>query len=225
MAISDSGALHDIGRVVPRSMATADDHSLQQRSRAFLDELYRTVRTPLWRVRRAENLLSADSGRLLRQMVNVSAARLVVALGSADGVAAVWLADALREAPGGRGDRALIAFERDADAAHRARAAVRGAGISRYVDIRCDDPMRLLGHLDAPIDLALVLDTFDADAARLLPQLTASLRPGGILITPQLQRRQRALAGWLAAVRDPDGPYCSLTLPLDGGLEWSVKHS
>ncbi|WP_428383185.1 class I SAM-dependent methyltransferase [Nevskia ramosa] len=225
MPITDSGALRGISRVAPHSMPMAGDRLLQHRPQAFLDALYQSARAPLWRLRRTESSLSAESGRLLRQMVDVSAARLVVALGSADGVAAVWLADALREAAGGRGDRALIAFERDADAAQRARAALRGAGISRYVDIRCDNPTRLLGELDTPIDLVLLLDTFDTEATALLPQLTAKLRPGGILIVPQIQRRRRALAGWLATVRAPDGPYRSLSLPIDGGLEWSVKQA
>lgn len=223
MPISDSGTLRGFGRTVSHSTPIADDRPFRHRPQVFLDALYQPVRAPLWRLRRPERLLSADCGRLLRQMVDVSAARLVVALGSADGVAAVWLADALREAPVGRGDRALIAFERDAGAAHRARATLRGAGISRYVDIRHDQPTRLLGELDTPIDLVLLLEPFDADAAALLPQLTAKLRPGGILIAPQIQRRQRALADWLASVRAPDGPYRSLTLPIDGGLEWSVK--
>ncbi len=223
MPITDSGALRGFGRTVSHSTPIADDRSLRHRPQAFLDALYQPARAPRWRSRRPECLLSADCGRLLRQMIDVSAARLVVALGSAEGVAAVWLADALREAPVGRGDRALIAFERDAEAAHRARATLRGAGISRYVDIRCDNPTRLLGELDTPIDLVLLLDTFDADATALLPQLTTKLRPGGILIAPQIQQRRRALVGWLASVRAPDGPYRSLTLPIDGGLEWSVK--
>lgn len=225
MPITGSNVLRGIGRVLPPSMPMAGDCSLQHRPQAFLDALYQSARAPLWRSRRPECLLSAESGRLLRQMVDVSAARLVLALGSAEGIAAVWLADALRQAAGGRGDRALIAFERDPETAQRARLVLRGAGISRYVDIRCDSPTRLLGDLDTPIDLVLLLDTFDTEATALLPLLTAKLRPGGILIVPQIQRRRRALAGWLAGVRAPDGPYRSLSLPIDGGLEWSVKQA
>lgn len=225
MPITDSSAWRGIGRVLPQSMPVAADLLLQHRPQAFLDALYQPARAPLWLSRRPECLLSAESGRLLRQMVDVSAARLVLALGSAEGVAAVWLADALRQAAGGRGDRALIAFERDPEAAQRARLALRGAGISRYVDIRCDSPIRLLVELDTPIDLVLLLDTFDTEATALLPQLTAKLRPGGMLIVPQIQRRRRALAGWLASVRTPGGSYRSLNLPIDGGLEWSVKQA
>lgn len=224
MPMPDSSPLHDPGCLLASASTLLIDTPAPSRFARLVSTISRHILgAPRWRWQQPARCLSADSGQLLRQMVDVTGARLVLALGSADGVAAVWLAGALREAAGGRGDRALIVFEPDVEAARLTRIALRGAGISRYVDIRCDDPARLLDELDTPVDLVLLLDPFDAGASALLPRLTARLRPGGVLIAPRLQQRQLTLAGWLAAVRAADGAYRSLTLPIDGGLEWSVK--
>ncbi len=85
--------------------------------------------------RDAREPLSATSGQWLQQLIVATRAQLVVTLGTADGIAAVWLADALRSIPGGRSDRALIGFEHNPASAQRARDVLRRAGVSRYVDI------------------------------------------------------------------------------------------
>ncbi len=224
MPMSDSSPLGDPRYLLPRSSPLATVGQAPPRfAQVLLEFLQQIMPTPRLRRRRSIGRLSTDTGQMLQQMVDVTSARLVLALGSADGRAAVWLAGGLKEASGGRGDRALIVFEREAETARQTRTALRGAGISRYVDIRCDDPVRLLDELDTPVDLVLLLDPFDGEASALLPCLTARLRPGGVLLVPRLQYRRQALAGWLAAVRAADGAYRSLTLPIDGGLEWSVK--
>lgn len=224
MPMPDSSPLRDPGYLLASASTLVIDRRAPSRLAQLVSTIARRILSaPRWRWRQSARCPSTDTGQLLRQMVDVTGARLVLALGSADGVAAVWLAGALREAAGGRGDRALIVFERDVEAARLTRSALRGAGISRYVDIRCDDPTRLLDELDTPVDLVLLLDPFDGDASELLPRLTARLRPGGVLMVLRLEHRRQALAGWLAAVRAADGAYRSLTLPIDGGLEWSVK--
>ncbi|MBA4283955.1 MAG: hypothetical protein C0434_00280 [Xanthomonadaceae bacterium] len=166
--------------------------------------------------------LPAESGRWLQQLVHAARAQLVVTLGTADGLAAVWLAEALRSVPGGRSDRALIGFEQDPESARRARDVLRRAGVSRYVDIRCDAPARALLAVDAPIDLVLLLDGFDADAAALTDLLLPKLRPGASLVAPQIVRRRR-LADSMATRCVAGGPLQGLRLPIDGDLLWLVK--
>lgn len=166
--------------------------------------------------------LPPESGRWLQQLVHAARAQLVVTLGTADGVAAVWLAEALRSVPGGRSDRALIGFERDSESARRARDVLRRAGVSRYVDIRCDAPARALLAVDAPIDVVLLLDGFDADAVALIDLLLPKLRPGASLVAPQIDRRRR-LVDSIAARGVAGGALQGLRLPIDGGLLWLVK--
>lgn len=209
------------------SMTTASP-----RARAFLDARY-SGEHPQQRLlhwlaacwpsaRDARKPLSATSGQWLQQLIAATRAQLVVTLGTADGIAAVWLADALRSVPGGRSNRALIGFEHNPASAQRARDVLRRAGVSRYVDIRCDAPSQALTTLDAPIDLVLLLDSFDAEAALVLDLLLPKLRPGASLVVPQIGRRRQ-----MAAVVDrhsaADGALSSLRLPIDGGLQWSVK--
>jgi len=166
--------------------------------------------------------LPANSGRWLQQLVHAARAQLVVTFGTADGLAAVWLAEALRSVPGGRSDRALIGFEQDPASARRARDVLRRAGVSRYVDIRCDAPARALLAVDAPIDLVLLLDGIGDDAAALTDLLLPKLRPGASLVVPQLRRR-RMLADSMAARCVAGGPLQGLRLPIDGDLLWLVK--
>lgn len=202
------------------------------RARAFLDARY-SVDPPKPRLGHwlaalwpgpggSRNELSAISGQWLQQLIGSSRAQLVVALGTADGTAAVWLADALRSVPGGRSDRALIGFERDPATAQRARDVLRRAGVSRYVDIRCDAPARALTAVDAPVDLVLLLDSFDAEATVVLDLLLPKLRSGASLVAPQIARRP-ALRACLERHCAADGPFQTLRLPIDGGLEWLVK--
>lgn len=166
--------------------------------------------------------LPVESGRWVAQLVHAARAQLVVTLGTADGLAAVWLAEALRGVPGGRGDRALIGFERDTESARHARDVLRRAGVSRYVDIRCDSPARALLAVDAPIDLVLLLEGFDADAAALTDLLLPKLRPGASLVAPQVDRRRR-LADSVAPRCTAGGTLRGLRLPIDGELLWLVK--
>jgi len=202
------------------------------RARAFLDARYSVEPSKLrlgnWLAALwpsaggSRNALSAITGRLLQQLIGASRAQLVITLGTADGTAAVWLADALRNVPGGRSDRALIGFERDPASAQRTRDVLRRAGVSRYVDIRCDSPARALSAVDTAIDLVLLLDSFDAEAAVMLDLLIPKLRPGASLIAPQIARRPDLMA-CLERHCASTGPFQSLRLPIDGGLEWLVK--
>ncbi|MDH4459381.1 MAG: class I SAM-dependent methyltransferase [Nevskia sp.] len=166
--------------------------------------------------------LPVESGRWLAQLVHAARAQLVVTLGTADGLAAVWLAEALRGVPGGRGDRALIGFERDTESARHARDVLRRAGVSRHADIRCDSPARALLAVDVPIDLVLLLEGFDADAAALTDLLLPKLRPGASLVAPQVDRRRR-LADSVAPRCTAGGTLQGLRLPIDGELLWLVK--
>ena len=202
------------------------------RARALLDSRYTPEPSTRSLVRRwlsrwpgigaTSEALPVESGRWLQQLVHATRAQLVVTLGTADGLAAVWLAEALRSVPGGRGDRALIGFERDTESARRARDVLRRAGVSRYVDIRCDSPARALMAVDAPIDLVLLLEGFDDDAAALTDLLLPKLRPGASLVAPQVDRRRR-LADSMAPRCVAGGPLQGMRLPIDGELLWLVK--
>ena len=203
------------------------------RSRAWLDACYRAEQSRQaglrwlhrWRWPGSTDRpadLSAASGGWLQQLVHATRAQLVVTLGTADGAAAVWLAEALRAVSGSRSDRALIGFERDPAAARRARDGLRRAGVSRYVDIRCDAPARVLANLDVPIDLVVVLCGFDDAPCELVARLLPCLRAGGSLVVPRARRRPRLVAAIDRHCAE-DGPLQALQVPLDGGLLWSVK--
>lgn len=217
----------------PALMSRAGLEAGPLRSRAWLDACYRAERSRpaglrwlhAWRwpgLTDGPPDLPAASGGWLQQLVHATRAQLVVTLGTADGAAAVWLAEALRAVPGSRSDRALIGFERDPAAARQARDVLRRAGVSRYVDIRCDAPARVLATIDVLIDLVVLLGGFDDDASELVERLLPRLRAGGSLVVPRFQRRPLLAAAINRHCAD-DGQLQALQMPLDGGLLWLVK--
>lgn len=219
MTPADTSAACPIPTALPRARALLDARYAAKSSKRGLGQWLAA-----WWPGSAgsRNALSAISGQWLQQLISASRAQLVVALGTADGTAAVWLADALRSVPGGRSDRALIGFEHHPAAAQHARAVLRRAGVSRYVDIRCDAPLHALTALDASVDLVLLLEGFDAEATTVLDLLLPKLRSGASLVAPQISRRP-VLRACLERLCTADGPLQTLRLPIDGGLEWLVK--
>ncbi len=166
--------------------------------------------------------ISAARGALLNQVTRMLDARLVIALGTSQGVAAVWLACALREQGRRSGDRGVIGLEPVAAHAHAARALLRSAAVARYVDIREGAVCEELSRIDEPIDL-LFIDGHPSAALgsplSLIRRLHSRLRSGGAVIVDRI-RRWPAAADWL---RNPANGYCAITLPYTAGIEVSIK--
>ncbi|MGM9336352.1 methyltransferase [Streptomyces murinus] len=54
--------------------------------------------------------------------------------------------------------------------------------------------------------------------------VTPLLRPGALVVCDNVVSGRRQHADYLAHVRDPAGPFTSITLPGHGGLEVSRKN-
>ncbi|HEY6424953.1 MAG TPA: class I SAM-dependent methyltransferase [Pseudonocardiaceae bacterium] len=121
--------------------------------------------------------VSAEQGALLTLLARVTAARLIIEVGTFTGYSTLCLARGL--APGGR----VVACEIDPKPLEIARSHWERAGIADRIDVRLGDAKETLRALplDEPVDLAFV----DADKAGYpdyVTELRRRLSPRGLIV-------------------------------------------
>jgi predicted O-methyltransferase YrrM len=161
--------------------------------------------------------VAPEVGRLLYLLVRNRRPSLIVEFGTSLGLSTIHLAAALRDNGHGR----LVTAELNAAKAERAAAHLRAAGLEDLVEIRHGDAFVTLAGL-RDIDL-LLLDGWKALYLPLLRQLEPALAPGCLVIGDDTCLRREILTPYLAYVRDPAHGYTSCELPLDDGLELSIR--
>ena len=143
-------------------------------------------------------------------------AQRVVEVGTSFGVSTLYLASAIRENGGGT----VIATEYEPAKAAAARANYAAAGLADLIDLREGDLRETLKVIDGPVDFVLM----DIWTEMVLPAIE--------LIAPHLRRGAVIIADNTTSFRNPYRHYFdfldangfqTLTLPFEGGLEFSVK--
>ena len=190
-------AVNDPFRVVESQearIALAHLHRQAHRNRWW--QLLRSLSlTALTHEPKAENharmapYLRRTTGALLHQLALMADARLIVSIGSCGGLAAVWLACALRGGRGRQGDRGLICIEEDAACGALTRSAVRAAGVSRYVEVTDVYAPNVAARIDDTIDFVFVDGHFET-AARCLQLLYPHLRHGAVVFAHDVASRE-----------------------------------
>jgi predicted O-methyltransferase YrrM len=158
-----------------------------------------------------------DQGELMYLLCRALGARRVVDFATSVGFSALYLAAAVRDSGGGQVIGAEIVPAKIATA----RRNLGEAGLAEFADIRAGDARQTLKHLDGPIDFALI-DGWPGDegpslALEVMQVVAPQMRPGAIALN------DNAEADYLSFVRDPANGFRSMTLPLKGGTELSVK--
>jgi predicted O-methyltransferase YrrM len=158
-----------------------------------------------------------DQGELMYLLCRALNARLVVDFATSVGFSTLYLAAAVRDNGGGQVIGAEIVPAKIATA----RRNLREAGLEELVEIRAGDARQTLKNLPAPVDFALIDGWPRAKGPSLslevMQVLAPQLRPGALVLN------DNAEGDYLAFVRDPSHGFRSMTLPLKGGTELSVK--
>lgn len=115
-------------------------------------------------------------GRLLYLLARLSKAGRILELGTATGYSAIFMGAACRENPG-----RIISLEIDSAMAERARHNIARAGLTDFVEVRCEDALRALAAFDQHVDM-IFMDVEKQDYAKLLPMLTKIMQPNGLLV-------------------------------------------
>jgi predicted O-methyltransferase YrrM len=159
--------------------------------------------------------VARENGELLYLLARGRAATRVVEFGTSFGISTIFLAAAVRDNGGGE----VITTEIHPDKARTASANLAEAGLADLVRIRTGDALRTLTELPGPVDLVL-LDGWKDLYLPVLRILEPSLRSGALIVADD---RSMLPAAYLDYMRDPQNGYHSVEIPIDDGLEVSIR--
>jgi len=160
--------------------------------------------------------ISPEQGGVLYQTARLIGAQTIVEFGTSFGISAIYLAAAARE-NGGR----FVGTEIEPNKISAARANLLSAGLSDVSEILAGDARETLRDFERPIDL-LLLDGWKDLYLPVLQLLRPKLRKRSVVFADNIFTFPKALAPYVAYMRDPRNGFESMTLPLGHGLEYSV---
>jgi predicted O-methyltransferase YrrM len=105
-----------------------------------------------------------------------------------------------------------------------ARRNLDEAGLAAFSEVREGDALQTLRDLAAPVDLVL-LDGWKDLYLPVLDILKPKLRKGSVVVADNIRHPffvRKAMARYVAYMRDPANGFQSTTLPIGAGIEYSV---
>jgi predicted O-methyltransferase YrrM len=157
-------------------------------------------------------------------------ARRVVEAGTSFGVSTIYLASAVRDnllqANDGVSDRSetgvVIGTEYEPEKVKMARGHFAEAGLVDLIDLREGDLRETLADVKGPIDFMLI-DIWTPMARPALSLIAPKLREGAVVICDNTQQFREAYGDYFEFVDDPRNGLRTMTLPFEGGLEFTVR--
>jgi len=167
--------------------------------------------------------LDRDKAEFCYQVCRALGARRVVEAGTSFGVSTLFLAAAIRDnlrQIGGNG--VVIGTEYEPQKARAARAVFAEAGLSHFIELREGDLRDTLVDVDPPIDF-LLIDIWTPMARPALELLAPRLRDGAVVICDNTEQFRDAYREYFEFVDNPANHLHTMTLPFQGGLEFTVR--
>jgi predicted O-methyltransferase YrrM len=163
--------------------------------------------------------LRPAQGELMYLLCRAHTPGVVIDFATSAGASAIYIATALRD--NGIDGRVISADWRPERIA-AAEENLKAAGLSEYVELRCGEPIDVLGELPGPIDFMWV-DGWPrlsppSRAQHVVSHLTPNIRPGALVLNDARE------PDYVEYMRRPGGPF--RTSILDIGIlsvrEWSA---
>jgi predicted O-methyltransferase YrrM len=174
--------------------------------------------------------LDRSKAEFCYQICRALRARRVVEAGTSFGVSTLFLAAAVRDnlrqetqglyGPGQSG--LVIGTEYEPEKAKMARGHFAEAGLADLIDLREGDLRETLVDVKGPIDFMLI-DIWTPMARPALSLIAAHLREGAVVICDNTLQFQEAYCEYFDFVHDPRNGLRTMTLPFEGGLEFTVR--
>ena len=163
----------------------------------------------------ADKLVALDpiKAEFCHLLCRALSARRVVEVGTSFGVSTIYLADAVRANGGGT----VIATEYEPAKAAAARETFAAAGLADLIDLR-----ETLKVIEGPVDFVL-MDIWTEMALPALELIAPHLRRGAVVVADNTTQVRHAYGRFFEFVEDPKNGLRTLTLPFEGGLEFTVK--
>lgn len=162
--------------------------------------------------------ITPEVGELYYVLATACGARTIVEFGASHGISTIYLACALRDLANGG---TLITTEILPGKAQAARRNVADAGLQDVVEIRVGDARDTLRDLRDPIDV-LVLDGRNDLYVPILELVEPDLARHALVIA-DLGKDDPDLEAYQQYLREPGSGYHSIALPVDAGIELSVR--
>ena len=168
----------------------------------------------------ADKLVALDpiKAEFCHLLCRALSARRVVEVGTSFGVSTIYLADAVRANGGGT----VIATEYEPAKAAAARETFAAAGLADLIDLREGDLRETLKVIEGPVDFVL-MDIWTEMALPALELIAPHLRRGAVVVADNTTQVRHAYGRFFEFVEDPKNGLRTLTLPFEGGLEFTVK--
>lgn len=158
-----------------------------------------------------------EQGDLIYLLCRGLGTRRVAEFATSVGMSTLYFAAAVRDNGGG----VVIGSELVPAKIEAARHNLAEAGLADYADIREGDARQTLRDLGGPVDFVLIdgwpLDNGPSLARQIIEIVAPQLRVGAYVMN------DNAEPDFLDFIRDPSNGFLSMTLPLKGGTELSVK--
>jgi predicted O-methyltransferase YrrM len=167
--------------------------------------------------------LDREKSEFCYQICRALRAKRVVEAGTSFGVSTLFLAAAVRDnvrADGGEG--IVIGTEYEPEKAKAARANFAEARLSDFIELREGDLRETLVAVEAPVDFMLI-DIWTPMARPALELVAPRLRAGAVIITDNTAQFPDAYRDFFEFVNDPANGLSTMTLPFEGGLEFTVR--
>jgi len=174
--------------------------------------------------------LDRSKAEFCYQVCRAIGARRVVEAGTSFGVSTMFLAAAVRDnvqhgAPaqlGGGGHPIVIGTENEPEKARMATGHFAEAGLDHLIDLRLGDLRHTLKDVSGPIDFMLI-DIWTPMARPALELIAPSLRQGAVVICDNTQQFREAYREYFEFIGDRRNGLRTMTVPFDGGLEFTVR--
>lgn len=160
--------------------------------------------------------VTPEMGRFLYLAALSVGARRIVEFGTSFGISTVYLAAAASETGG-----AVTGTEMEPGKAERALVSLSQAGLAEVAEVRTGDALETLPDVAGGVDL-LFLDGWKELYLPVLELMEPKLAPGALVLADNIHTFPEETRPYVDRVNRPDGPYRSVTLPFDSGLEYSL---
>jgi len=158
-----------------------------------------------------------EQGDLIYLLCRAIGARRVAEFATSVGMSTLYFAAAIRDNGGG----VVIGSEIVPEKAATARRNLQDAGLADLVDLREGDARETLRDLGGPVDFVLIDGWPSGEGPSLARQVMGIVAPQ--IRTGGLVMNDNAEADYLSYVRDASNGFRSMSLPLKGATELSVK--
>jgi len=161
--------------------------------------------------------ISKEQGEFIYITVRALRARNVVEFGTSFGISTIYLAAALQD----NGEGLVIGTEIEPSKHTHAVRNLDEAGLSDYVEVRLGDALETLRMVPEPIDFVL-LDGWKDLYIPVLKLLQPRLKTGAVVVADNIFTFREALRPYVEYMQSGENGFCSTTLPIGEGFEYSI---